>query len=291
MTKILVPPGIGDIYWVTVKLRSFIEKNGLSNPELTVVSYYDKLEAHLRGIEFLKLFPWIKIGNPLCVENDKSLQPIWDEAYNGPGRSIFPGVMGYDYFIAYNGVVNSGGYLETCDDYECDWSVPAVQRLSFPNSFMLCFFPFVGTYQSHEQDFPIEKIAAVINNQSMLHGYIPIFLGGKTEAAYDDKQKDLISRIPNAIDLVGRTSLPKVLGLLQGASLILGYHSGIPNLAAAMGKPTVLLWDDRFPDSTSMAVVPPEVRGKTYIPVATRNLTQNLLESAITIARLHEYHS
>lgn len=285
-TRILVPPGIGDIYWVMVKLRSFLAANNLTDPELTVVSDPDPLEAYLRGIEFIEMFPWVRVSNLKSVPNDRSLQHIWDEAYKGPGRSVFPDVMGYDYFIAYNGVINSGGYLESCDEYACNWTVPPAVHIHTPTKYMLCFFPFLGTYQSHEADFPLECIAEVINRQVLLTGFIPIFLGSKTEAVYDEKQKDLIGRIPHAMDLVGRTSLTKVMGLLRGTSLIFGYHSGIPNLGAAMGKPTVLLWDDRYPDSTSLACIPPKVRRKTYIPLATKTVTADSIESAIEAARI-----
>jgi len=288
-TRILVPPGIGDIYWVTVKLRSMASKLGWKLPvEATVVSYFDKLDAHKRGLDFIRMYPELyTIGSPDCVENDKSCQAVWDEAYLGPGNSIFPGVMGYDYFIAYNGVINSGGYLETCDDFECDWRVPPVVRQAYPSKFMLCFFPFLGTYESHERDFPIEKIAGVLNEIIMLTGFIPIFLGGRTEAAYDTKQAELINMFPNAINLVGRTSLPKVMQLVDQASLIFGYHSGIPNLGAAMGIPTVLLWDDRYPASTAFACVPPEVRGSTYQPVETKGATSDKILKAISKARVH----
>ncbi len=276
MTKILVPPGIGDIYWVTVKLRSFLEKNGLSNPELTAVSYYDKLEAHLRGVEFLKLFPWIEIGEPQCVENDKSLQSIWDEAYNGPGRSIFPGVMGYDYFIAYNGVINSGKFLENTDEYECDWSVPLVADYGPETSVrkaLLCFFPFMGTYVSHESDFEISRIAECINKITDEHDLIPVFMGSKTEQKLDDKRHQLLDLINAPVDFVGRTSLKSALSYVKGCRAVFGYHSGIPNLAAAMGKPTLLLWDNRYPTSTKWACVPPTVRGTTYLAMDTATVT------------------
>ena len=150
VTRILVPPGIGDVYWVLVKLASFIAKNNLAKPELTIVSYPDEFDSHLRSIPFLEMIPWISIGNPQFVSNADGLDDLWREAYNGPGRSVFPSVMGYDYLMSYNGCINSGGWIETADDYACDWSIPVdlpqvpTARVNNYDEFMLCFFPFIG---------------------------------------------------------------------------------------------------------------------------------------------------
>ena len=276
-TRILVPPGIGDIYWVTVKLASFIKKEGLDAPELTVVSYHDSLNSHLRGIPFLEMFPWISIGDPQCVENADNLKHIWNEAYSGPGRSIFPDIMGYDYLMAYNGCINSGGYIETADEYDCEWIprliLPPAITSAYDSKFMLCFFPFIGTYQAHEKDFPVPLIADTINQFTKSTGFLPVFIGGVTEQLMDTKRLELLALVPNAVDLVGRTPLNEVFGLMQGCQMLFGYHSGIPNIGTALGKKSVLLWDDRFPESTSYACMPPWVRQTTYHAVLTKNLT------------------
>ena len=281
VTRILVPPGIGDVYWVLVKLKSFIEKNHLGTPEITIVSYPDAFNSHLRSIPFLEMFPWIQIGTPQSVTNAPGLEPIWNGAYMGPGRSIFPYIMGYDYFIAYNGCINSGGWIETADEYQCDWLPPMIQSpviRSVPGheKFMLCFFPFMGTYASHESDFPIPSIAESINRFVEASGYFPIFMGGILEMM-DPRRHELIERVQPSLDLAGHTSLRDVFGLMQGSQLLFGYHSGIPNIGVAMGKPSILLWDNRYPASTAYAGAPPSVRGTSYIAVSTRGLTVNAI--------------
>ena len=74
--RILVPPGIGDIYWTLVKLPAFLKARGYTDTELTTVSYPDERGGHLRGLPYLKLFDWIKIGDPASVPNDPNLQDI-----------------------------------------------------------------------------------------------------------------------------------------------------------------------------------------------------------------------
>ena len=290
VTRILVPPGIGDIYWVLVKLRSFIAKNRLANPELTIVSYPDDMDSHLRSIPFLEMIPWITIGDPQFVPNARGLEKLWDEAYAGPGRSIFPEVMGYDYLISYNGCINSGGWIETADEYECDWSIPvdmppATRAVEGRKKFMLCFFPFIGTYASHEQDFPIPLIADSINKFSADTDIVPVFMGGKLEQLKDERRHELMKLVPSGIDLAGKTSIIQVLCLLRGCQLLYGYHSGIPNLGAAIGKPSVFLWDDRFPPSTSYACMPPYVRETTYHAMPTKGLTVDSV-----VRKLHDVY-
>mgnify|MGYP001558218283 FL=1 len=281
LTRILVPPGIGDVYWVLVKLKSFIEKNCLGPPEITIVSYPDTLNNHLRSIPFLEMFPWIQIGNPQSIANAAGLEHIWNEAYLGPGRSIFPNIMGYNYFIAYNGCINSGGWLETADEYKCDWlpsmiQSPVIGSVQGHKKFMLCFFPFMGTYASHEADFPINCIAESINRFVETSGYFPIFMGGIIEMM-DSRRHELIEQVQPSLDLAGRTSLRDVFGLIQGSQLLFGYHSGIPNMGVAMGKPSILLWDNRYPDSTAYACASPSVRNTSYIAVPTSGLTVNYI--------------
>lgn len=286
MTRILVPPGIGDIYWTMVKLPAFLKKHGLSNPELTVVSYPDARGGHLRGIPYLELFDSITNGIPNTVPNDPALQTIWDEAYNGPGRSIIPDVMGYDYLMAYNGRVNSGGYIED-DDLECDWHPKMSDATErgiawdaeyFKTQFGLyavMFWPFYGTYESHLADFPLSEITKSLVEFFDWSGITPVFIGSAWDKDLNPRVAELIYALPQSIDLTGNISLVGTLGLLRSAKIVLGYHAGITNLAAAYGTKTLLLWDDRYPASTSYAVVPPDVRESTYFALNTKGLKEH----------------
>lgn len=274
-TRILVPPGIGDIYWVLVKLESFIKTNKLADPELTIVSYPDPLGGHLRAMPFLEMFPWVKIGNPSVVPNAPGLQEIWDEAYLNTGRSIFPGVMGYDYFMAYNGRINSGGWIED-DEYACDWDILPLANQYRKCNTLICFFPFYGTYQVHERDFPIAKIAESINQFVQLYELVPTFIGAAWDQGVNTKLHELMSLIPNCVDMIGRTDLQQTLDLIQQSRMVTGYHAGITQMAVVMRKPTLLLWDDRFPLNTCYSVVPPYTRGTNYDALMTKYLTVNL---------------
>ena len=54
-TKILLPPGIGDIYWVLTKLESFLEINNIDLPDI----YIQEQGVKNRGLAFIEKFPFL----------------------------------------------------------------------------------------------------------------------------------------------------------------------------------------------------------------------------------------
>ncbi len=295
--RILVPPGIGDVYWVLVKLQSFLKSVQAERAELTIVSDPDERGGHLRSLSYLEMFDWFDIGEPPSVPNDRSLQPIWDEAYLEAGRSIFPGVMGYDYLLSWNGRVNSGGWIEN-DDLKCDWYPPmklgAQARMDMAEhefcsrlgSYAVLFWPLYGTYATHVADFPVAKIAEALQLFFVASKLTPVFVGSAWDATLNEAVGELIAAVPKSVNLIGRTDLIQLFGLVRGARIVLGYHAGVTNMAAVSGTKTLLLWDDRYPASTSLAVVPPAVRGSTYRWLPTKGLS---VEAYVdTVTRLYD---
>ena len=70
-------------------------------------------------------------------------------------------------------------------------------------------------------------------------GYTPVIIGSNTE-------RDLAAAIreacPEAIDLVGHTTIESVAALAQKAVLTIGNDTGVTHLAAAAGCPVVVLF-------------------------------------------------
>lgn len=293
MTRILVPPGIGDIYWTLVKLQAIQVQYGFTNPELTIVTYPDERGIFLRSVPYLKMFDSFTVPDVPTVPNAAGLQHIWDEAYSKKGRSIFENVMGYDYFIAYNGRINSGSWIEN-DEFACEWrprmsenAERAIRRSAAAwkssGRYAVMFWPFYGSYESHLLQFPLAGIVEALNNFVHKCKVTPIFIGSDWFNAVNPGGVNLINRIDGAVNAIGKLDLQDLFGLLQSAEIVLGYHSGITNMAAVFGTKTLLLWDDYFPESTSLACVPPDVRGTTYRAVQTRNLTADAYFKSICL--------
>jgi heptosyltransferase-3 len=91
--------------------------------------------------------------------------------------------------------------------------------------------------------WPAERFAALYQRLSETHipGAVPAVLAGpgETEALM---AKPVLQALPNAIDLVGRLSLPEIAAFLSRASLFVGNDSGLMHLAAAAGTPTLGLF-------------------------------------------------
>jgi heptosyltransferase-3 len=72
-------------------------------------------------------------------------------------------------------------------------------------------------------------------------GAVPVVIAGpgETEAAMANP---VLSALPNAIDLIGRLSLPEIAAFLSRSALFVGNDSGLMHLAAASGAPTLGLF-------------------------------------------------
>lgn len=249
-------------------------------PELTVVCDPLPFDIHLRSIPYLGMFDWFTLSDPPTVPYDRSYQSIWDEAYKGPGRAIFPDVMGFDYFMSYNGRINSGGWIEE-DDLECDWYPPmnsepenliAYFQEKF-GRFIALFWPFYGSHQPHVS--LIDSIGSALRSFVAASGLTPVFIGAEWDmpATQNGPVLELVRSIPHAVDHIGKTTLNESFALLMAAELVTGFHTGLTQMAAVFGTKTLLLWDDTYPESTAYACVPPAVRHSTYHAVRTRALT------------------
>jgi ADP-heptose:LPS heptosyltransferase len=91
--------------------------------------------------------------------------------------------------------------------------------------------------------WPAERFVALFQCLSATHmpGAVPAVIAGpgETEALM---AQPVLQALPNAIDLVGRLSLPEIAAFLSRADLFVGNDSGLMHLAAAAGAPTIGLF-------------------------------------------------
>jgi hypothetical protein len=299
VTRIVVPGGIGDVYWCMVKMESFLRSKGITEkPQIVVLSETEMWESSRdRAIPFLKMIPFIQLGHPLSTPvnpvkpQPKCLRAIYDEISLRCGRSVIPDFQGFEYLMCFNGVINTGHWLEKDDPLECNWYFPLLiseEQKQFESlcrkkygKYAVFYFSLYGDYiRLNVNQFSLEKMGEGIRRFTSECGLTPVFVGAHwdkkwpTPHRWVDYLPQLLEMIPGAVDLVGETSLDQVFGVLRGAELISGYHCGLTNMGIVFKKPSVLLWaTDRFPPNTSLAVAPPDTRMKTYIPLYTKNLT------------------
>jgi len=106
--------------------------------------------------------------------------------------------------------------------------------------------PFIGlgpTANWGPKVWPADRYAALFDAlaNGPLSGAVPaVFAGpGEVERAMADR---LLTALPEAVDLVGRLTLPEVAACLARCALFVGNDSGLMHLAAAAGTPTLGLF-------------------------------------------------
>ena len=133
-----------------------------------------------------------------------------------------------------------------------------------------------GTRPDRQLDakvWPAERFVALFRALAAgpLPGAVPLVLAGPG-AAERAMAAPVLAALPEAIDLVGRLSLPEVAACLARAALFVGHDSGLMHLAAAAGAPTLGLFgptpaDEYAPAGRHSAVVIAMGREMADLPV------------------------
>lgn len=88
--------------------------------------------------------------------------------------------------------------------------------------------------------WPAERFAWFFH-QISIQDALPIVVGGPGPAERAMAQK-LLDLLPEALDMVGKLTVPEVVALLERTTLFVGNDSGLMHLAAATGTPTLGLF-------------------------------------------------
>jgi heptosyltransferase III len=121
--------------------------------------------------------------------------------------------------------------------------------------------------------WPAERFVALFQALAAgpLPGAVPLVIAGPG-AAERAMAAPVLAALPQAIDLIGRLSLPEVAACLARTALFVGHDSGLMHLAAASGAPTLGLFgptsaDEYAPAGRHSAVVIAMGRDMADLPV------------------------
>lgn len=248
MSRILVLPGIGDIYWVMTKVRSFAEREGLGVPEVWIWDF----DGRRRSIEYVERIPFVTAGGYFTHGHDV---PAFRESYLQRGRSIWPGLLGFDFYLSVNGVLRHGG---TVDDampgYDTDWFFPLRQtaaEIEAEQMYRSRFGPYVvlhfsgfGMFAQWIRHWTAPHCAEFIRRVERLTGRRLVLTGSSWDAAFAND----VARLAKCDNLVGQTNLDQFFGLFGGADGCAGWCGGNTILATYLRKPTLILWSRYFRD-------------------------------------------
>ncbi len=283
--SILTPAGIGDSYWVLTKLPGFLRQHGLGMPDVWVQDSGGpkRTQPYLRNIAMINAAGYKRLS-------DQSA--LFREAYVMNGRTVYPDVLGVDYFIAYNGVMRAGRSLEEVDpEFGCDW-YPRMhvskearlmqERMAGPGRYIVTFWAEAGMYRAWLNQFSAEEIVRALRMLRDLLDCRIVIMG----APWDRGQigKHIADNDESFLSLIGSTSFDQMLGLIRGATAVVGFPAGNTILGTVLGIPTVLLWNEYFVKNFWQYSCPP---GSNYAAVDTKGLTAEALVSTV-IGRIEQ---
>lgn len=130
--------------------------------------------------------------------------------------------------------------------------------------------------------WPPERFAAAFHqlSNSILHSAVPVVLGGPgpAEAAMAAL---LLAELPEAVDLVGKLSLPEVAACLEQSTLFIGNDSGLMHLSAAAGAATIGLFGP-----TDAGTYAPAGRRAVAVEGAGGSMTAITVQQVVDAARI-----
>lgn len=263
---IIVPPGIGDVYWSMVKLPGIIKVHNLENPTVYTMSLGDRD----RSAPFVERFPYVHSGGYTSAMGRQD--PVWREGYLQDGRTVFPGAGKADYFIIYNGVTRHGRALEDVDKaYGHAWYQPMhmdlVERAyavnKYGGDYIVALFSNHGMFKHWVAEFGKAAIMETLEKVHQATGKHIILMGSEWDAPYwaDDPELNCKVWLHN---WVGQTTLSQGLGLLRGACGVIGWPSGFTIMATVYKVPTLIVWNKYFMEGFWQTACPRDAYGEWY---------------------------
>lgn len=274
--RILVPPGIGDGWWVLIRLRDFMRQNGIDEAQVWIHDGGGPKRAH----GMWERCPLVKfMGYQFIDRKARGVgEKLW-RAYNRPGTPIQKRVLGFDYFLSVNGNLDAGctneeampgvalNWTEQIHDEAITTELAAKFRTQFDDYVVTCFWDH-GYYGEWLQAYSEARIVETLRLIADTGRRVLVMGADWDKGAIGER---IASADPRFLSLIGETDFDDLTGLLRGAAGVVGFPAGNTMLGPYFGTPTVLLWNEgkNFPRSFWTATVPPNEQLYRPLPLAT----------------------
>lgn len=262
--RILVPPGIGDGYWVFVKLRGFLEARGISMPEVYV---HDQSPSQ-RSAGFWSRVPFVRFAGAGALPRRS---PHAKLAYRPPGIVVQRRVAKWDFFLSFNGTLERGLSLDAAlPGPAASWYEPIARPAGLDTliaryreqfgRYVACAFWEHGFYRKWLHQFGEDRIVETLRGVAAA-GFTPVLMGASWDR--DGIGSRIARQDERFINLVGETDFDQLTALLEGAAGVLGFPAGNSLLGPYFRRPTVLLWNTHFDRRMWRNTCPPDTRYRT----------------------------
>jgi SAM-dependent methyltransferase len=298
-TRILVPPGIGDIYWVLCRLQAFVDLHGCSLPDIYVSSPDPSRD---RSAEFVSMFPFVHFAG--YYPHDTRKDKIWKQAYMQDGNGVFRNVHGFDWFLSANGPMRFGKTLDQCfPGCTTNWYPPMFESIDQRTyrarmgrglgKYIVAFFTHHGMYEQHWlRELSRDRLFEALRGIHAETGARIVLTGARWDSEGGEKNVNAYlmakaRKLPVEsrfiIDLTGQTSLDQFFGLMRGALGCIGFCGGNTIMSTVFRKPTVIFWNKYFDERFWRNACPPDGLGRWYRPLNTQTPNVSII-SAMTSA-------
>lgn len=240
--RILLPPGVGDIHWVFLRLRGLLHSTGNAEkrPQIWICSGDQKYD---RSADFIKMVPWVQFQGYHNIRGREMQRFANASFFHG---KILTTVPGFDLFLAVNKHVEIGMQFDKIlpQAGATDWDYPlnlTMDEVEAPTNFILATFYRASFYEQWWKERPPALVLKAVGDAlSRAHPDMKIVLVG---AHWDEPVlKDLSQVHPSIVNLVGKTTFPQLMWLKKRAKAFFGHPSGSGMLAQHLRCPTLLLW-------------------------------------------------
>lgn len=282
-TRILVFPGMGDIYWSLVKLESFCKHHNISNPEL----YVWNMDGRPRSESYLKKIPFVKNGGYYNEPLNDTNRRVFDNAYHGT-QSIVKDFEGFEWFIGVNGMLTSGFTLDThpLSQYESNWYIPMFESIEEREAgkqykklfgkYIVAFVGDLGMFKNWTKVMTPTVVHTILSSIASKLGVKIIMTGLEWDLPYT-REIMALDKKSQFVNLVGETNLDQFFGLAKNSMGVWGWCGGNTIKTTMMKIPTMVYWSTKQFPKTSFhtTCVPPDSVNKWYVPKIVEQLDVN----------------
>ena len=284
---ILLPPGIGDIYWVMCILEDFLKVNDFEKPDVYIMSIGDKRD---RSIDYVKMLPFVNAAG--YYYGDCWKPPVWDEILD---KGILLDIDFFTHFICLNGIIDMKGEPLSVTGYKVDYYPETIFKqsdLDFGTDFRKQVGPYIvgfvtdhGMYQKWIAELSMHQTYLLFREIHKQTGCKIVMTGAYWDKnLFNDYLFDLDKGSNILINMIDKTKLGEFFGLQKASNGCIGYCAGNTVMSAVFGKPSVLIWHKLFKEAFWWNACPPDSHHNWYLPVDT---SQSMKSIADTFMRLY----
>lgn len=238
-----VPPGVGDIHWIMMKMEAFKELNAID--KLKIAIHEDC--GHRHSSEYLELLSFVD-----AIERRTSPFIFSFALCGGHGKPLYENEQGVDYMIELNSSLESGEKLDyVFPEYKTNWDIvikyPEETRqfaLDIKNKaggrLVLIYTSSVSGNNKWAAGWAEKDWIMLIDKIIKATGCKPILIGAEWDLDYTAKLR--AQGANKFMDYVGKTSLKQTLALIREADLLVAYPSGLAVMAVQFKTPCVMFW-------------------------------------------------